>query len=251
MGLLTAEQIESYNKNGFLILKNFFDNTTIQACIDEIKWFMEEQAKFSGLTPPDNLNDLIKMVMGQETTKRSFAYDHVKLIRSGRLIEYSEEMYELMQELGFIKPIGLEVPSIRFDMKGEEQFLTKNHQDVRSIRTNKCITVWIPLTKMDDQHGTINVYPKTFEMGLVEHNLIEGHIEFPKEKLEGYECIQVDADLCDLVLMNSLNVHSSYPNKSDQVKVNFQFFYNDFASLVPDKKYLDLNKIPDYKDSLK
>jgi ectoine hydroxylase-related dioxygenase (phytanoyl-CoA dioxygenase family) len=249
MKIINQKEFDEFNSKGFLVLKNFFGSEIMQECIDEIKWFMTQQAKWSELIPPDDIHELIKIVMRQDNEKRSFAYDHVKFIRAGRKIEYSDKVYQVMSDLGLEKPIGLESPSIRFDMKGEEQFLTKNHQDLRSIRTKKCITVWIPLTKMDVNHGTINVYPSSFEMGMVEHDLINGHIEFPKEKLLKYECIQVDANIGDLVLMNSLNVHSSYGNISDNVKINLQFFYNDYAQLYPDGKYLCLNKIPDFRDA--
>lgn len=246
----TKRDIEEFHKQGFMILREFIPEKMIEACLEEIRFAFQDQAIKFGISDADSydLDDLIKRVMNQEQDKRSFVYDHVKHIRAGRKIEFSDHLDRLFLDLGFQKPICFESPSLRFDYPGEEKYLTKAHQDLRSIRTPKCLTIWIPLSQCDEEHGSINVYPGSFENGIIEHIIEEKHIKVGEQKLKKYESLVVKAKPGDLVAMNSFCVHESYPNSSNKVKINLQFFYNDLALMNLNDKYDQLKKVPDYKE---
>ena len=106
----------------------------------------------------------------------------------------------------------MEVPSILLYIKNEKKYITKPQQDIRSVRSKKCVTVWFPITKFDKHYGSLVVYPRTFTDGVIPYDIKDGHIEI-NTKYSGNEII-VDAMPADLVLMNSMTVHKTLQNHS-------------------------------------
>ena len=251
MAVLSGSAIDAYRDQGFYIARGLLDTALIDQAHAEIRAIFHDQALKLGCLPAseDNLDDLIRAVMVPGTPQRSFVYNFVRHIRSVRLLEAQSAVQATLEELGFELPICFEIPSIRFDFPdlSERRFLTHAHQDVRSIRSARCVTVWIPLRRVDAHYGSVAVYPGTHRNGLIDHGIAEKHVEVPAEYLAG-ERVVVEADPGDVVFMNSFVVHESQVNTSDTIKLNAQFFYNDALAVTMDDEYQQLAAIPDYKD---
>ena len=245
---LTKKHVEEYNNNGFIIIREFIKYNECDILLTELNNYMADQGvKFGWLKNEDcTLKETILNTMRIGTPERTFIYDLMRYLPMVGSLINSSVIVKLLKELGLSKPICMEVPSIRFDIKGEEKFLTKPHQDIRSIRSKKCVTVWLPITKCDKHYGSLGVYPRTHTGGIIPYDIKEGHMEINTKYLNNE--IIVDVMPGDLVLMNSMTVHKSVQNHSEEIKINLQAFYNDLTELHYKDDYFNLNKIKDYKD---
>jgi len=246
---LTREQRDGFARDGFVIARDLFDRAEIDRVLADVRAVFEDQARKLGRLPADydDLDVLIRAVMIPGTPERSFIYEFSRHVRSIKLLEGSPVLQGALEDLGLRLPICLEFPTIRYDFPEESQFLTPAHQDVRSIRSARCITVWIPLRRVDAHHGTVAVWPGTHSLGLVEHLLDEKHVKVPDDALSG-DAVPVEADAGDVVFMNSFVIHRSHPNASDRIKLNVQAFYNDALAVTIGDEHQALAAIPDYKD---
>lgn len=240
----------SYDEQGFAIVRGLLDTSIIDECLGEIRAFFEDQAMKMNRAPAkgQDLDALIRSVMVPGTPERSFLYDAVRGLRSVRHLEARPEILGVLAELGFELPICFEIPSVRFDFPEEAEFLTKAHQDVRSIRSARCVTIWTPLRRVDAHYGTVSVYPGTHRGGLIDHAVgVEENVKVGDAFLANRP-LPVEADPGDVVFMNSFVIHESHPNSSDRIKLNVQSFYNDALAMTMGDQYQDLATLPDFKE---
>ncbi len=250
--MLTQAQKDTYEKTGFVVLRGFLSPRIVRDCLDEITAVFLDQAKKMNRLPPagNDLDDLVRSVMVPGTPERSFVYDFVRNIRPLRVVETLPEVREVLRDLGLEQPICLEIPSLRFDTPGEETFLTKHHQDIRSIRGERCVTVWFPLRPCGPRHGSLAVLEGSHRLGLLKHVIEDRHVRVADlEALppDRYPRRIVEGDAGDIVFMNSFCVHVSHPNPSDAIKINGQFFYNDARAVRFGDVFESLKSVPDYR----
>lgn len=247
--MLTSSEVRAFNEEGFHVSRGLLAPEVIKQCWNEIETIFRDQGEKMGLLPGTvgRNDDLILSVMRPDTRERSFVYEFVRHIPAVRGIQTSPVIYELLKDLGLKMPICFQIPTLRFDLPGETRFLTKPHQDVRSIRSARCITIWFPLTPVNDRDGSIAVYPGTHKLGLLKNTIEEKHVKVLIDELPEKASI-VDAKPGDVVFMNSLCVHYSHPGSSQSVKVNGQFMYNDALLVKMDDEYDSLKAVPDYRD---
>ena len=128
--------------------------------------------------------------------------------------------------------------NIRFDMKNKKElkFLRGIHQDIRSIRSKKTVTIWIPITKVDKKHGTVVMYPKTQNLGLLKHiykpNLLIENKDLPINinKLEKNKFV-INANPGDIIVFNCFTLHRSEKAKIDKVRSVIQLTYTDISEV--------------------
>ena len=116
-----------------------------------------------------NYDYLVKKIMVPGTKLRTFIYDSAPFNKYTK-IKSSSIYKKFLKEFGYKKPVCVDMSNIRFDMKNKKElkFLRGIHQDIRSIRS-KTVTIWIPITKVDKKYGTVVMYPKTQNLGLLKH----------------------------------------------------------------------------------
>jgi ectoine hydroxylase-related dioxygenase (phytanoyl-CoA dioxygenase family) len=248
MGTEISQLRAEYDEQGFVVARGLLDPSLVDNCLDELRAFLADQAAKMGRTSSDDLDALIRSVMVPGTPERSFIYDNARCLASVRHLEARPEIQETLHELGLELPICFEIPSIRFDFPEESEFLTKAHQDVRSIRSSRCITIWTPLRRADAEHGTVSVYPGTHRLGLVDFAVgAEENVKVGDDYLAA-DPVPVEAGPGDVVFMNSFVIHESHPNSSDKIKLNVQAFYNDALGMTMGDEFQALAALPDYKE---
>jgi len=249
VGRKISNRRAEYDELGFIVARSLLDPALIEHCLDELRTFMRDQAaKMGRVAAGDHLDDLIRGVMVPGTPERSFVYDSARCLASIRHLEARAEIQSMLRELGIELPVCFEIPSVRFDFPEESEFLTKAHQDVRSIRSGRCITIWIPLRRVDAHHGTVSLYPKTHRLGLLEFSVgSEENLKVDDAYIE-HEAVPIEADPGDVVFMNSFVIHKSHPNSSNRIKLNVQAFYNDALAMTMGDEFQALAALPDFKD---
>lgn len=232
MSVLSKDEIQNFNEQGFVICRGLLDETVVQQVWHEIETiFRDQAAKFGLCEDPDvPVDDVIRMVMKPDSEPRGKVYDFVRFIPSVRRIQTSEKVNSVLKALGLEFPICMDIPTIRFDMPDEKKFLRGPHQDLGAIHSPKCVTVWFPFVPVSKENGSLGVFPGSHKQGLLEHYIEDEHgapgVQVKNDIPLGEEVI-VDAKPGDIAFLNSFCVHRSYPGTSGQIKINGQFFYND------------------------
>ena len=254
LNTLRADAIEidktKFEKSGYNILRGALTQRIIKQIQSELLYILRDQMKKFGHTQLDGhitLNDYVRLAFVKGSIQREFLYNFLRHIPTVRALATSEFFQEILKKLDFLMPIALEFPSIRFDIPGETEFLTRPHQDLRSVRSERCATIWFPLTRVNETNGTILIYPGTHRFGLLEHKLEERQLKVCDLDLLG-ESLIVEANPGDIVILNSLCVHFSVPGQTDSIKINGQVVWNDAALVDSKDKFWQLNRLPDTKE---
>ncbi|MFL3005288.1 MAG: phytanoyl-CoA dioxygenase family protein [Candidatus Neomarinimicrobiota bacterium] len=244
---------KKYHDNGFVIMNKLICSTLIESILLEIFDFIESQAKKLGIKVDDNIDQTILNVMKPETELRSFIYDIIRYNRSLQKIIYSDDFSNILETIGFKQPIALESPTIRVDIPGEIKFITPPHQDIRSIRSKKCVTIWIPFRKCNKTLGTLALYSKSHRGGLRKYEIIGTQNTISKKdknRLSKYKKIIVKAMPGDVIFMNSFLIHESVASNNFPIKLNAQIIINDAINIKYGDKFYKMDKIPETKDLL-
>jgi hypothetical protein len=248
--LSEVEEKEQYIESGFFIARGLLPKRFLSQVLLDMQVIFANQLSKMGRSPsaiPNHLDSVVLAMMRPDTVERRFIYEFVRHLRSVRVLEFHKAIEGKLKNLGFNMPVSFEIPTVRIDIPGEKKFLTPPHQDVRSIRTAHCVTVWIPLRRVDTERGTIAVAPGSHRDGVITPILVDKHVTIPTERIP--ECfLAITADAGDVVFMNSLCVHKSIENRSTEIKFNVQMFFNEALAMSVGDEFDSLKGIPDYRD---
>ena len=223
-----------YDINGFNLIRNVFSEK-VKNIKEEIKDFLKYYGKKNNLiNGNENYDDLVKKILKPGTKLRTFVYDSVYLINSIQELNRDSFIRDHLCKLGFKKPVSFDMGNVRFDINkpNEIKFLRGIHQDIRSIKTKKTVTIWIPLTNVNIENGTVVMYPGTQNDGIYSHiydpNLLIPIDKLPRplEILEKNKYI-INASPGDVAIFNCFTLHRSEPAKIDTVRSVIQFTFTD------------------------
>ncbi len=240
---------EAFDQQGFMLLKQAVPRIVINAILAEIEFIVRDQmVKFGAPEPEEtDLNSLIRAAFVPGSEQRHFLYNFLRHVPTLRSFASSQYYVELIRRLGFQLPLTFETPTVRFDIPGEDKFLTRHHQDLRSIRSRKAVTMWFPLVPVNEELGTVLIYPGSHKLGIQSFSYDSGQLNIENRDALG-EALVLEADPGDLLIFDSMAVHASVPGKTDQIKINCQCFWNDAAEVDMHNEYWELGEIPDAQD---
>ena len=242
-----------YNKHGFIILNRLINPSLIKKVLIEFYEFIKDQTKKEGLRIDDDIDQMIINIMKPETKLRSFVYDTIRYNWNLQNIIYSKDFSHILQMIGFRQPMALEHSTIRIDIPNETKFITPPHQDIRSVRSKKCVTIWFPLRECNEKSGTMAVYSKSHKVGLRGYKFLGTQNAIPEKDqhtLKEYERIVIKAKPGDVVFMNSFLIHESVPSNNLPIKLNGQIIINDAMEIKYLDKFYRMNKVLETKDLL-
>jgi ectoine hydroxylase-related dioxygenase (phytanoyl-CoA dioxygenase family) len=158
-------------------------------------------------------------------------YDEVRVL---------DWVYEFAREGDIVEPV-LEVLSepaglmakipFRIDLPNVTRELAVWHQDYRYVKGNEdIVTAWIPLQDTAYVHGCLMVMPGSQQLGPLEHDVeVLGKRHFPSGIFDR-EVRYVEMRRGDLLLFNSLLLHSSGVNLSDRARLSLQPRYSKLGA---------------------
>jgi ectoine hydroxylase-related dioxygenase (phytanoyl-CoA dioxygenase family) len=119
----------------------------------------------------------------------------------------------------------------RIDLPMLTRELAVWHQDYRYVKGNQdIVTAWIPLQDTNYVHGCLMVMPGSHQLGPLEHDVeVLGKRHFPSSIFDR-EVRYVEMKRGDLLLFNSLLLHSSGVNLSDRARLSLQPRYTTLAA---------------------
>tara|TARA_X000000950_G_C13920898_1_gene663329 strand:+ start:8960 stop:9751 length:792 start_codon:yes stop_codon:yes gene_type:complete len=246
---LSKSHLKSFEDDGFVILKKIIKTSVINQMITEIEDVTYDQLKKNNLNNRKrSFKNLIKHAFKNKQSQiRFFLYHRLRSIPTLQSLCFSNDLTKILKKFGQEIPACVQKPTIRFDFSEENKHKLNAHQDIRAILCSKCITVWIPITSVNQKNGTIKLYKKSHNHGLLDHVLDRNNQVVIKNlnKLDKFNTETVQADPGDMIIMNSFCLHSSVKGQNNTLKLNIQAFYNDLKEINMHDKFYKLKNIPD------
>ena len=234
--MLTKNQINEYNENGLLILRNFLNVKEVNDIRNKAKSIFGIQIEKNKIEY--NINDEVSFnnalfelfnIAYNDFLGAAKAVQHTLIMHK---LASSDEILSLLNSIGLKEPIICVKPIIYFNSpklaKIEGHYKTPIHQDWRSMQGSlNSVVVWIPLVDIDKDLGAVEFIPKSHKLGLLNTITDEWFRRIDDEKLNENDFIGPDVKIGDVVLFSSLTIHRSGDNITDNIRWSTHFRYND------------------------
>lgn len=234
-GKVKSDDIESYSKDGYLIIRNLFADSIY------LKRIMEDITQLGKIFDHHfEMPAAASHILAMSKTNRTSFYRGLRYLPSLATLASSDVLTGLSWQLGLAMPAVMHSNNIRMDMPNEVQHLFHWHQDILYLLGSlNSVTYWLPLGKVDAHHGGIALIPGSHRQGISPVRYTPGgepsptKVMSPKdlalvnEPTTGGDAIEVH--LGDLVVFSQLILHKSTPNYSDKVRWTVQIRHSDFA----------------------
>lgn len=246
---ITSEQLESFYRDGYLIIPDFYDLNEeiipIQKAIYEIIGLVADKYgvgisrnEFSTDTFDEGYLDLI-------AANRAYGgeiYDAVKQIPAFIRLLASQKNYFIFESLRPKSMPGIAAAGygIRINNPFEDKYRANWHQEYPSqLRSLDGLVFWSPLVQVTDELGPVTICPGSQIEGAIP---VHTHDPRNTEKKGAYSLVlQNESDLiakykqisplskpADLIVMDFLLLHASGYNVSNRALWSMQFRYFNF-----------------------
>jgi len=224
---LDLQLMNSLKSDGYIIIRNFFDKDYIDKLRESAKNIFKIQFEYL------NYNGTF-----EENIIRLFNENENIFINCGKIIQTGLiELYRLPIEeniLKLIKSLGIEFPNLctrpvlffNHPKLAKEEFYYKTppHQDWSSMESSlDSLVLWVPLVDVNEQNGSLLIYPKTHKLGILPFKSVGG---FASVEIND-EYIQPHLNIGDIVLFSTLLVHASGEILDDSIRWSCHFRYTN------------------------
>ena len=225
--------IESYKKNGFLILRDFFTPETVGQIKDEALSIFDKQIKAKAI---DNQNstELEKLTKLFNEDFKSFVSSgkHIQHMISLHRLSLSSDIEKVIKLLGVAQPNICTRPVLYFNHKQlakEDVYHTVfAHQDWRSMQGSiNSVVCWVPLVDIDKNLGALEVVPGSHLQGLITEEVLHGFGSVTQ--FHDSDFLSVEMKAGDILIFNSFLVHRSGQNTRQDIRWSCHFRYNDMS----------------------
>ena len=123
-------------------------------------------------------------------------------------------------------------PYFRADLPNEEDYLLPFHQDIYSTVSAKAWRIWLPMRRVDQHHGSMEVVAGSHKLGAVPHSAgARPEAQVAETALPEQQRVCLELPAGDGVLFHPNLVHRSVMNRSDRVKFVILIQIQDATSL--------------------
>lgn len=233
---------QKYLKDGYILLKNFFDHSVLDCVKKEAESIFLHQFK-------NHLSNKIKH-FSEKHMFELFEKDFETFNNCGKHIQHgSINLYKLAinkKILNTLNTLGLQEislatrPVLFFNhkklAKQQVYYKTPPHQDWNSIRgSSDCTVVWMPLIDATKKLGALRIVPNSHLHGSLMSGVDGGFGTVNKYKPDDY--IDVPMNKGDVLFFSSFLVHESGDNTSKNIRWSCNFRYNNLV----DKDFIKRN----------
>ena len=247
--LLSEKQIKSFNNEGFLIIKNFYDIKRITKIQEKVYTIigelMDEQRvndnreRFNGNNFDQHFNKLIEL----NRSWGGIVYDAVKQIPAFVNLVSDPIHEEIFSSLRHNSAPGLAGGGygMRINNPFEDQYRAFWHQEYPAqLRSQDGLVFWSPLVPVTEDMGPVHILRRSHvegplsiyncdenDVGRVGAYLLRLHDE--QKYIDKYPCIAPLTNPGDLIIMDFFLVHSSGYNRSTRSLWSMQFRYFNYS----------------------
>jgi hypothetical protein len=247
--LLSAEAVEQFHRDGFLILRGFYDLQRqlepIQRDIHRIIGIMIQKYRLPIVQPPfqpETFDAGYQALIQHDRKIGAEVYDAVKQIPAFIRLVASEQHDALMRQLRGTDMPGVAAGGygIRIDNPGEEKFRANWHQDYPSqFRSLDGLVFWSPLVPVTPELGPLKIAVASHRDGIAP--LLTHDPDHPEKtgayalrlqdeagRLARYAQIEALVVPGDLLIIDFLNLHASGYNCGQRSRWTMQIRYFNF-----------------------
>lgn len=227
------ESKEFFEQNGYVVLRDFWRGNELDALQEQL------QALGALVVGPDfDWRD--RTAYDMDARQQSLLYDRLKYLPALACLSGSAAVQAACRALGLHHPSLMGCCNMRLDPPQDARHLFDWHQDsVYLLGSVNAVTVWVPLQRVDLEHGTIQVIPGSHRRGLrpferISRKAIEPHVSLLQRDIKLAEAVldipdTIVADRGDAVIFKQMLLHRSTPNLGRQIRWTAQLRITDLA----------------------
>jgi len=221
--------IEFYEKNGYLLIKNFFDANTILNIKEEAVFYFENQFKKYNLqgSVEEKMFELFNLDFETFTNCG-------KHIQQGSIALHSlcvnQKLIHLLKDIGIKSPSIATRPVLFFNnqklAKQKIYYKTPQHQDWNSIRgSSDSVVIWIPLMNVNKEDGALRVVPESHNKGSLMSEIVGGF--GCVSQYNNKDFIDIPMQIGDILIFSTFLVHESGEITNNNIRWSCSFRYNN------------------------
>lgn len=229
---------EQFNKDGYLILKNFFNKEVLKEIYTDARQLFAVQIKrVLGKTIDINNRDEFEQAMFE-----FFEKDFDTFVNTGKQTQHLISMHRLATEdsiLNLLKELGYEFPTIavrpamqfnsRYLSKGGSHWKLGAHQDWRTGQGSlDSVVLWFPLIDCGEDLGSLQIIPASHTGGLMKADT-SGYLGSIQAEIADEKYVQTEFEEGDLLIFSAFLIHRSGNNITNNIRWSIQLRYNNIA----------------------
>lgn len=234
-----STQLEQFRNDGFLLIKNYLDKSTVENIYREARQIFATQIKHT-LGRSVDIDD-------RETFEQAmfafFEKDFNAFKNTGLTVQHSlslhrlatdERIVHLLKEVGLTQPVIGARPAMQFNSRflskdGSKHWKLDAHQDWRTGQGSlDSAVIWFPMVDAGTDLGALQVIPQSHKTGLLPSST-SGYQGGITATLKDEDFIQTEFEVGDLLIFSAFLVHQSGNNTTNQVRWSVQLRYNNLA----------------------
>lgn len=234
---LSATQLAQFNKDGFIVLRNFVDAQRCDAILEVAHEHLEKQIE--PIETEVGYDDRSKDYRTNVTDYSSMTGEEHIIVRRLRQVYDRDPLFKAWMEEVKIRPVLQQIldDQVVLTTAHHNSIMTKMpyysrptawHQDRRYWRysDDNLVSVWLALDSETSQNGVLEFIPGSHMMSFTSEQFDEK--EYFSEEVEANKKIiatKVSTDLQkgDVVLFHSLLLHRANKNSTDRPKISFVY----------------------------
>ncbi len=234
---LSQEQLAQFNKDGFLVLRNFLD---VKSCDNILKIAQVHlDTKIEPIETEIGYDSRDKVYRTAVTDYTSHAKEGQEVVRRLRQVYHRDVLFKAWMENEEIRPILQQVldDQVVITTAHHNSIMTKMpffstqtrwHQDRRYWRysDDNLVSVWLALDDEYSENGVLEFIPGSHTMKFSEDQFDEKeYFSQTAEKNQQLIATKVSTNLYkgDVVLFHSLLLHRANKNSTDKPKISFVY----------------------------
>ncbi|MCU0467970.1 MAG: phytanoyl-CoA dioxygenase family protein [Arcicella sp.] len=224
------------NRDGYVIVKNFFDKNALSQIYREARQLFAVQIRrvLNLQVDIDNTDEF------EEAMFALFEKDFTAFANTGKQVQHlislhrlgtHEKIVSLLHDLGYQFPTIAVRPAMQFNSR----YLSKDgshwklgaHQDWRNGQGSlDSVVLWFPLVDCGVDLGALQIIPQSHKSGLMSASRT-GYLGTIEEEIPEEDFVQTEFKVGDLLLFSAFLVHRSGNNITRNIRWSVQLRYNN------------------------
>ena len=257
----SSDQIrEKFRENGYSVAKSIISEKEINAVLEtifRIYFKYNPSSKLRDLQEPwnsDLFHEEIIKFRKSDPKRFSLLYDStqtsasiMELLTSELIAKYSASLLDTKNN-----ELCITEGMIRMDAPGDKRNIAGWHQEISYLRNNGLV-IWIPLSDITPDLGSLQVCPKSHnegELKVVQNKNLSSDVstvsvdEIKPEYIAKYSKMDIEIKKGDVLFFNTKLFHRSGVNTSDRIRFSCQIRHaiNTAEDFVPFRETKTYNK---------
>jgi len=257
----SSDQIrEKFRESGYFIAKSIISEKKINAVLEtifRIYFKYNPSSKLRDLQEPwnsDLFHEEIIKFRKSDPKRFSLLYDStqtsasiMELLTSELIAKYSANLLDTKNN-----ELCITEGMIRMDAPGDKRNIAGWHQEISYLRNNGLV-IWIPLSDITPDLGSLQVCPKSHnegELKVVQNKNLSSDVstvsvdEIKPEYIAKYSKMDIEIKKGDVLFFNTKLFHRSGVNTSDRIRFSCQIRHaiNTAEDFVPFRETKTYNK---------